>query len=155
MKKKKKKKPRKLGEKVLKVLKEVDAREYIADHIPVKAKELPHPIKVKLGKETEKRFFDAWVDKKNYPTWLATVQHSNPKQDRAEGTDAYLVDRYGDKIPVQIKRSRADLDKYRQKYPNFAGIWVIVRPQDDLETVRNQTLAALERRRLPAWLYKT
>ena len=145
---KKRKKTRKPipEEKVIEVLKEVEAQIHIAQ-------QLPQHIPKELGSETEQKFFEAWSDIKKYPTWLSAVQHPSPKQNRHLDVDAFLVDRRGSKIPVQIKRSATGARGHRKKHKDFPGILVVVLPQDSLEAVRAKTLAALEAKKLPAWLY--
>jgi hypothetical protein len=111
------------------------------------------------GKTAEELFTEAWHNKLAHPKWMREVV--GVTQDSADnlihGTDAWIICKNDERIPVQIKSSRAGLEEHRAKYPGFQGIILIIKSGYTARQIRNKTLHFLNLAYLPksVWAKKT
>lgn len=97
---------------------------------------------LRKGITAERMFIEAWHNKLTHPKWMRGVV--GVTQDSADnlihGIDAWIVCKNDERIPVQIKSSRAGLEEHREKYPGFQGIILIIKPGYTARQIRNKTL---------------
>jgi len=114
---------------------------------------------LRKGMAAEEMFAKAWHSKLTHPKWMREVV--GVTQDSADnlihGIDAWIVCKNDERIPVQIKSSRAGLEDHRAKYPGFQGILLIIKPNYTARQIRSKTLHFLSLAYLPksVWAKKS
>jgi hypothetical protein len=93
------------------------------------------------GRRAEERFIEALREKPF--SWIIDVYRSTHKEDLYEATDAWVVVKHfrnSDGSPIllriQVKSSFDGILLHRENHPDFVGIVIKVREDDDNETIR-------------------
>lgn len=94
------------------------------------------------GRESERRFWQAWSNKGRFPGWLRAILPATLSQDLFQATDAIFYHRDKRRIRVQIKSSERAAEAHRLRHPNIPVI--VIYEEDDHEAIRQNTIQAIE-----------
>ncbi len=73
---------------------------------------------------------------------IVSFYKTGRRADKFQGVDFFVIKISGEKIPLQVKSSRASVLNYWKKFPNVPAI--VVKTGDDAKTIKTKIWSALE-----------
>ncbi|MFZ4500315.1 MAG: hypothetical protein ACOYMZ_02315 [Minisyncoccia bacterium] len=95
------------------------------------------------GKLAEEKFFEAWAETKNIPSWIVSVSRPTDYEDLKQKTDAVIVCTAGPTLKIQIKSYWID-EPLRIQLMQYGVIPLGISRNDTVQKIRKKTRIAIK-----------
>ncbi len=95
------------------------------------------------GKLAEEKFFEAWTETKNIPSWIVSVSRPTDYEDFQRKTDAVIVCTAGPTLKIQIKSYWIE-ESIRIQLMQYGVIPLSISRWDTMHKIRKKTHIAIQ-----------